>query len=904
MTCNWSRDLALALLVVVFASPARSAPLEVRSSSSRILESTPGQVVTTSVVVANRGAEPDEFIETITLPEGWVRVAPTEAPFRIEAGDQAVRVLALNVPDTASSGRYTIRYQAAGRRDPSARDSLDVAVAIASVDEMELKVEQRNDPVFAGEKYTFRAEVINRGNSPLAVSLGAKSSLSWPVSLDAPTFTLGAGESREVTGTVQTDEKLPRRGRHAVTLKASAATAGKKVLTSSRAAVAEIIPLISGDRDTWHRFPIRFSITSLMERGHDPQPQVELSGSGTLDEAGRNHLDFVLRGPDFEESSSLGLRDEYGLTLRGSGWQIDAGDRVFSLSPLTEKQTFGRGLGLTCRGDGFTAGTFYMRTRNRSENAEEVGVFSRKEMGKSFSVQLSGLRKWGGDSLRGLPQNIFSFEARYQPSEHLDLRLEYGRSYADNGVQDDGYRIEARGNFAKFQYVFEHAHAGPNFNGYYCDTDTTHLSLLRPITRQLQATASINRYAGNLSQNPERSAVVNQESSWDAGLRWAFTNQTNVSAEWRHRDREDVLLPAAYDFVEDSARIGVGHNFGKLQLRSFLDLGTLENDITGESGPFERYSVHASFQPTPRQRYAIYANYGPSSFTAANDRTLNLGFSAEFQFKENFSAAFSYARNQYDGLTGTEQDQVMARASYRFANGDELGVTGRWASMGVMDRDEHEAAIMLTYSRTFGVPVSRKTSVGALAGRLEVEGQPVPRAIIRSGEDYAVTDAEGHFAFASIKPGNRDLQVLADSLGSNLVATEVPSNVLVRGGATKRLNLRASRAGTVRVQARRFAFGRTGEFVPAEGMPSVFVELSSGAERVVEQVNGGGEAVFERLRPGPWKAKIASENLPPNTFIENPERELELKPGEPAVVDVRILPVKRKILMIDQGVVR
>ena len=246
----------------------------------------------------------------------------------------------------------------------------------------------------------------------------------------------------------------------------------------------------------------------------------------------------------------------------------------------------------------------------------------------------------------------------------------------------------------------------------------------------------------------------------------------------------------------------------------------------------------------------------------------------------------------------------MARASYRFTNGDELGVTGRWSSMGIMDRDEHEAAIMLTYSRTFGVPVSRKTSVGTLSGRLEVEGQPVAKAIIRSGDDYAVTNAEGNFTFASVKPGNRDLQVLADSLGANLVATQVPSNVLVRGGVTKELRLQASRAGTVRVHARRFAFGRDGEFVRAEGVPATFVELSSGTERVVEQVNGGGEAIFDRLRPGRWKAKIVSENLPPNTFIENPERELEVQPGEAAVVDVRILPVKRKILMIDQGVVR
>jgi predicted porin len=907
MICRSIRDLALSLAGCLMSAVALGGTLEVRSPSAKLLETSPGRIVTASVVVSNRGANADDFSEVITLPEGWIKIAPTEVPFRLDAGGQVVRVLAVGLPPNAAAGQFPVRYSVRGRNDPSAGDDIDFSVLVSSVNQLELRIEPRPDPVFAGDGYSIRGEVVNRGNTRLSVRMTHKSSLGFNVTLTPTVFTLEAGESRVFTGQVRTDPKLSRRASHAVTIDVQGSAGRGEVLAANRAAVADIIPLISGERDVYHRLPVQFRLTGLMERGHDAQMQMELSGAGTLDEAGRNHIDFVFRGPDIDHTTIFGQRDEYGLSLHGEHWGIDLGDRVFELSPLTEKRTFGRGIGISYEDDDFKTGAFYMRTRYRTASTEELGGYFRKHLGPQLSFQANYLRKWGGDGFlaRALPQNIFSIEGRYQRGKILDLRVEYGLAYTDAGQRDDGYRLEARGTLGEFGYVLEHAHAGPNFHGYYNDTDTTYLSVARPITKTLRATASVNRYAGNLEQNPERSTVVNRENSWEAGLRYDISKQTDASLEWRHTEREDILAPASYNFVEDSVRVGLGHNFGILQMRSFLDFGTLDNSLTGETGPFQRYNLFASYQPTPRQRYSAFATYGPSAFSGSRDRALNCGISADWQFKNNMAVNVSYARNQFDSLTGQEQDQIMARARYRFANQDEISIAGRWMSApSGMDRDE--AAVMVTFTRPLGMPVSRKTSVGSVSGRLAVEGQPIPRAIVRAGEDYAVTDLDGKFTFASIKPGTHELQVVNDSLKPEVVmAASSPIKVNVLGAQTTPITLQATRAAALKVRVQKFAFDRGEKLVSAGGYAAALIEVSREGEKgIVEQTDRTGFAAFERLALGRWKLRVLEENLPPNHIIEDPDREIDLKSGQTTEIMVRVLPVKRKLLIIDHGTIR
>jgi hypothetical protein len=905
-----SRSAARALICWLALCAAALAQVDVRLPSAKLLDVTPGKIVTASVVVANRGPDADEFREELTLPPGCVRVAPPELPFRLEAGGQTVRILAVQIPATMPSGQFQLRYTVQGRRNPSALDSEDLAIQVLPVDNLELVVEPRTEPVIAGDNYPIRVRVTNHGNRRLPVQLSARSSLKYRVTGGVPGFVLEPGATRELLFRVETDKALAQRSSHSVSFQARAVTAPGKELVQSQASVISIIPVTSGDRDPFHRIPMQLKLSVLGETDHEVQFQAELSGAGSLDEAGRHRIDFLFRGPDAQSANLFGERDEYGASYHGEKWDVSLGDRVYSLSPLLEKHSFGRGAGVTYHQGSTAAGAFYMTTLRRQKNLQEAGAFVRQQFG-GFSVQGSFLRKWGGEALfsaRALPQNILSLETRYQRGKELDLRLEYGVSRSDSGRHDFGFRAEARGElFGKVSYAVEHVYAGPDFHGYDNDTRSTYATVVVPLSKKFRVRASLNNYSGNLELNPERSTVVNRENSWSAGMAYTLGTKTDVSLDAQQTERNDILLPAAYDFTETSARLGVGHNFGKVRMQSFLDMGTFDNRLTGESGPFQRYSSFVSYQPTSRQSYSAFATYGPSAFTGKNDKSLNVGGSANWRFKDNLNANVSYARNQYDSLEGREQDQAMASVRYRLANKDEIAVVGRWTHMS--EREDDEAAVMLTYTRPLSVAVSRKTSIGSLRGRLAHEGVGIARAVITVGDAYAVTDSAGGFEFPSLKPGACELRVVTDSLSPSLVvSTPLPMKLKIRSAETTNVELRAVKASTVAVRLMVYEFASksiTATDVKASGgLDAGTVELTNGHDVLRAQTDRRGEVSFERVPCGRWTLRVRDERIPAQHIIEQAEQELDLQTGVTKNIEVRVLPRRRTMKMIDQGVVR
>jgi hypothetical protein len=917
---NAARTLLLVWLFSGTIALAQQSSVDVRSPSAKLLETAPGRIVTASVVVANRGGEADEFSERLTLPPGCQQVAPPDLLFRLESGGQIVRVLAVLIPLKMPAGQFPLRYAVQSRRDLSSTGSVDLLVQVTPIGKLDLVIEPRSNVVLAGDNYPVKLSVTNGGNSRINVRLTHRSSLGFPVSADASAFPLEAGASREITCSVKTDKAFPKHTNHSITFEATAVSPTGTLLTASQAAIAEIIPLVSGNRDPFHHLPMELRLIGIAETGHGTQSQTELSGAGSLDEAGKHRVDFLFRGPDVQNASFFGERDEYGASYHGDNWDVDVGDRVFSLSPLTEKYSFGRGAGVKWHNDDArtSAGVFYMSTRYRQQNSHELGAFLRRDFTKGFSLEGNFLRKTGGDlfSMRALPQNIVSLESHYRLEKLLDLRLEVAGSRSDEGVTDFAYRVEAHGELpGKLSYAIEYVHAGPDFHGYYSDTDTTSASVVRPLTPQLRAHASFNRYAGNLALADVRSSVVNRQYSLNSGLDYSLTKKTELSLEWQHVKRADILLPAAYDFTEDSARIGVRHNFGTLHLQSFLDLGTLDNLLTGENGPFQRYSGTANWQPTVRQTYSVFASYGPSAFTGSTEQSLNVGISTRWQVRDNLTANLTYARNQYDGLTGREQDQGFAALRYQFENKSSLSVAARWSraiTKGGTSSATNEAAILVTYSIPLSVPVSRKHSIGALQGRVcDPKGAGLPRVVLEVGEQFAVTDEAGAFEFPELKPGACELRVVADSLGARLVmATPLPMKIKIRPAETTRIALSTTPACSLSVRVTRYEFAGdksvTGSdaLLEAGGQEAVTVEITNGRDVWRAQTDRTGTASFDRLPGGSWKLRVAGKDLPALHTIENPERPLALKPDESPQVVFRLLPQRRTIRLLDRGTIR
>jgi len=87
------------------------------------------------------------------------------------------------------------------------------------------------------------------------------------------------------------------------------------------------------------------------------------------------------------------------------------------------------------------------------------------------------------------------------------------------------------------------------------------------------------------------------------------------------------------------------------------------------------------------------------------------------------------------------------------------------------------------------------------------------------------------------------------------------------------------------------------------GLANVLVELANGDEILRRATDQRGRFLFDALRPGQWRLRIYDHNLPPYHYLETPEQDLTLEPGQALDITVRVLPRVRQIRIIDEGTI-
>jgi hypothetical protein len=92
------------------------------------------------------------------------------------------------------------------------------------------------------------------------------------------------------------------------------------------------------------------------------------------------------------------------------------------------------------------------------------------------------------------------------------------------------------------------------------------------------------------------------------------------------------------------------------------------------------------------------------------------------------------------------------------------------------------------------------------------------------------------------------------------------------------------------------------------GMPKVFkgivVEISRDDEVIRMTTDDEGKFTFMSIRPGTWKFKAYDYNVPAYHYIQNPEMDITLSPGEEKEIAVKVMPKKREIKILEEGVIK
>jgi hypothetical protein len=154
-------------------------------------------------------------------------------------------------------------------------------------------------------------------------------------------------------------------------------------------------------------------------------------------------------------------------------------------------------------------------------------------------------------------------------------------------------------------------------------------------------------------------------------------------------------------------------------------------------------------------------------------------------------------------------------------------------------------------------------------------------------------------------------------VGFGKTATEkLPAKLRVEAGKTTNVELTIVEAANVSgqvvlaseepVRATKEEAVVVGELSMAEApkaFKGILIELEREDEIIRTMTDDEGEFAFKNIRPGPWKFKAYDYNIQAYHYIQNPEMTITLSPGEKKDITVNVVPKKRRIEILEEGVI-
>lgn len=893
-----------------------------------LIEVKPGEIVSATFVVENMTDSEETFEEALALPEGWLLVTPPEV-FTLGAKEEQVRMLAFRVPGAAEAKEYSLAYSVRSKRNYAIKDEATIRISVLSVSGMKFFLESAPDTVTSGESYEITARLTNGGNHALTVVIPARSSSGYPLTLSANELTLNPGESASVSVSVRTPSKIQKSLKHIVTLEALSEE--DPSIRSSLLVVTEVLSQ-KAKVDLYHRVPATLTLRSMGQRNETDADgfDVELEGKGTLEEGGRRWVEFLFRGPDTEDKGLYGDRDEYYMNYLDPDMDLRLGDQGYGLSYLTSFSRYGRGFEAKYHPEDkpFGFGGYFVKDRFDTPDWEEEGVYVGSSLSSHAKLKLNYFKK-EHDSYNASPKvkdDIYSIEGEFNPTGDMKIGLEYAEGERKEGAQkleDDAYRAEVSGSIGEARYRLNKTHAEPDFYGYYNDNDYMSSSLNFPVSGRARGFFSYSGYETNLDMRQDKNKTANKETLLQTGLNYTLGNGWYTQFAFDNFHRKDKFSPAQYDVKEEAYRLSVGRSAGNFDCRLEARYADQCDRVKGVSASPWNYSFYASYMPSIDLYFTLYGGFGDNS-AVEGSRLLsdqdNLGMSFRWQATEQLMLRGWYTKYNFDSKS-PESDNYELEVRYTMP--DESYWTFQMRRYDWEYGEYTETDYMLSYSIPLGIPVGKKKSLGAVSGRVfdaqAGEAVPIPGAVVTLNGSKAAADASGRFSFTA-PPGTYLLNIDRASIGLGRTATaKLPVKVDVEPSKTTFVELRIVSSANFRgrlvlvagepeapVETDELAVigalgGEPGAY--PQGLRGILVEIARDDETMRTLTDDEGRFAFLAIRPGVWKFKVYDYNLPAYHYIENPEIDITLPAGGEEEITVKVLPRKRRIQMIEEGVI-
>ncbi len=870
--------------------------VHVQPSAGGRLETSPGKLVTVSFRVTNTSNKSWSLEPVVTLPRGWRSLA-SEPPFTLSPSQSVVKLINMNIPSTSPAGSFVVTFAVKDRSSGEQLSEAKVILVVTAVRQVEIRLLEAPRFVVAGEEYLTTFLITNRGNVAYTVRFAARSGAGFRTRLDSSAFHLEARESRPLTVAVRTDSDMQEKILDLIEILCE--LAGDSMAVARATSAVEVIPRRARSESPYFEYPLLTRLRAVQEGGVYGS-QLELSGMSRLFESGKEQLEVLVRTPDIQARSILGLRDEYRLTLRGEGYEIYAGDRSFHLSPLTEFGRYAFGVGGTIDFGTLSGGGFYNETRFIRPTHKELGAFLNY---KARSVGLFGLQY-----LRRNDEgwsDILTLRGRSSPTSLTDIDVEYGTS-SSSGITDNAFSLRVSGREPWLAYDARYVDAGTNYRGYYRDVRFKTLALGVFPWQQLR----IEAYLRDEERNRQRDTSLTFAPK-DLFAQFGVAYADLISLSYRFGRQKDELLVSQFDLIEEAVQARGGFSSASFAWILSTEFGEQRNELVGKKNPFRRYSLFTNLRLSDDVNVNATFEYSKDRniFSDETQERLSLSLSSWMMLTANTQVSATFFTSRTMAALVQTYRLIDVSIEHAFPWGHRLAVRARQHRFTPVTVGG-DLASMIEYTVPLGVPLARVRTSASLSGTVldAATGRGIPNVLVIVGAKVTATDREGRYRIPSLKPDTYFLHIDKATIGLDKIPVQqLPGEIILRGGEDATFDIAVTHGGTIAGTIRLMAFpedqpdtGRV-SYIEKGGHAGAVIELTNGLELQRRLSDARGNFRFTDVRPGEWKVRIVEGNLPEYHFLEKDAHDLVMKAGERIEVEFRVLPRRRRIQILQEG---
>ncbi len=844
--------------------------------------------------VSNHGTGTLHLVPSVGLPQNWKCICP-DTVFSLAPAESGIRLVTVIIPLKTAAGAYSLDYRLFVR-ESGETVSLNSNLTVKEKTGIGLSLLDAPAFVLAGEPIHAFFSLSNLGNRTVSVKLKAKrgSSLKDSIQLLPP-------DSMVMIHLVyHTEPDLPRTRDEVITLEATINglqdVADKKARAS---AFVRVIPLREKKAPRYYHIPATGRLALLGKQTGQGEIrsgwQGELTGGGTLSPGSPQIIAFGLRGPDQFQISPLGLTEEYYIRYRDRVVDVFAGDKTFSLTPLTLQSRYGRGSEITVGNERLQWGGFYSKARYTPFVRDEQAVYSRYMFRKDAYLQAAGLRKNIAPEQRAA--NIVSLSGGVLLFGKMKASGEIsgGAMGSEHGY---AYRSELSGKFKKLDYSAHFTYAGPDYPGYYKNSRMAGLALSLSVNSRITASLSVNQDDQNASLDTLE-GISPYTGYLRGGLIYRYHAGNYLMITGGVSERKDRMPLQGFHYRENNLRAQLSQKLGFLNLRAEAETGLTRNIRDQVSGGL--FSSMTHLEATVSKAFSLNAFAGQvNSYRYGGSRQNQsiFGGGLNIALKNGLSLYGRYQNAYSPEEYYLDRNLLDVNVGWRFGQIHEIRATGK-KTLVRKRKDEENMVFAMMYVVHLPIPVKRTTPAGTVSGKVAgPDGVAVAGVILRLNGHTAVTDKQGTYRFVNVKPGSYLLLIDRSSLDFGLIPDiRMPVSLEVVAGMETGFSFGLIRSGEISGTAvyRNGNGSSSKPFSETAGNNALLIEIRMGDEVQRRLTDSKGAFSFKNLRPGNWEVMVYRASLADDKIIEKTGFQVNLPAGETVIIEPGITDKKRTI---------